>query len=564
MGLAEARLSLQKEAVEALAELEALSGHSQVPASVMMRYSLVLARALSANGRHEESSQRLKALKPQGKHEQFEVAFASGLAHRSAGRMDLAQKDFEVASSLDDKSSQSKEALGRAYLARSREKELLEKIKADKSDRLVSLLRGVAHFTLGDFKKARVELQQTQVNGKFPAEAAAYLSLCDAQDQPDKALETLEKIVATTKKNRAVVQVALARVLIQKGALDKARIQLEEAAKDPSDYEGNSLLGELLLNAGLLPEVAIEPLMKAVERNGSHVPSRNLLGRALLQAGKYPEALKSAEAWVLDNPSLDMAQRQAAVAYWQSGRIKEAQAALAKTKMEGEDSEALRNRAQILFAAGEAAGAMAALTQANKNDSKDAQTFCEIGFAFVREGNADLAPAAFSPALVNNPKSVCAQYGPLFAKPSSRGKPAPIGFLEKLQHQAGSAWEHAQILATLARVRLDAKDVAGARSTVNEALTAAPFASFVHYADAEVARREKSESGVLEALTKAAGYDLSNTQIRMALGEALARKGAPQAAVASVEFEAVIALSKNDADVAKAKRLLTQVKALQK
>ena len=127
---------------------------------------------------------------------------------------------------------------------------------AEKIDaRKVALMRGIAYFRLNDLKKARVELSSTQVNGKFPAEAAVYLALTDAAEDGgnEKAVETLEKFAATLRKNKSTVQVALARVYMQKGALDKARTQLEEAAKDPQDYEGNALLGELLLKAGVPP-----------------------------------------------------------------------------------------------------------------------------------------------------------------------------------------------------------------------------------------------------------------------------------------------------------------------
>jgi cellulose synthase operon protein C len=564
MGMAEARLALQKEPAEALSELQSLPQNAQIPDAYKTRYALLLTRALSANGQHEEALKNVAGLKPQSKAEEFQLAFSLGLTHQAAGQMERAQKKYEEAIALDDKSQTAKERLGRVMLARSREKELLERLKSDKGDRVVSLLRGIAYSRSGDMKKARTELQNTQVNGKFPAEAAVYLALADAQDQPDKAIEVLEKINASTKKNKATVQVALARVYMQKGALDKAKIQLEEAAKDPADYEGNALLGELLLNAGLPAEVALEPLTKAVERNGSHAPSRNQLGKILVSSGKFAEAAKNADTWLLDNPTLELAQRQASVAYWQAGRVKDAAAVLAKLKIETEDLEALRTRAQILFANGDGAGAMASLVKANQTDSKDAQTFCEIGFAFIRQGNNDFSLKAFEQALANNPKSVCATYGTLFAKPISKGKPSPIDVLNKLQSQAATSWERGQILATIARLQLDAKDVAAARSTVNDALVAAPFSALANLVAFEVSKKEKSDD-VIESISKAAQYDASWIGIHMNLAELLAKKGGAELPKAAKEYELVLATTppenQNEAEIAKAKKALAAVKA---
>ena len=43
-------------------------------------------------------------------------------------------------------------------------------------------------------------------------------------------------------------------------------------------------------------------------------------------------------------------------------------------------------------------GAFAALQQANRLNSKDPETFCEIGWTFMRQGNGANAAAAFSAA----------------------------------------------------------------------------------------------------------------------------------------------------------------------
>lgn len=562
IGHAEARLELSRELPEALADLEGLPRSAEVPTALQGRYALMLGRAQSANGKHDEALKTLNDGQPLYTQYALEFAMALGHAQRSAGLMAQAQKSFEDALKQAPRSETAKEGLGRVLLARSREKELIDRIKPEKDARKVALMRGIAYFRLGEVKKARAELTSTQVNGKFPAEAAVYLALADAAEegQSDKTIETLEKFAATLRRNKATVQVALAHVYMQKGALDKARTQLEEAAKDPQDYEGNAMLGELLLKAGVPPEVAMEPLTRAVERNGSHAPSRHLLTRTLLALGKLPEAIKQIEAWTLDNPALELAWRDAALVYLQAGKLKEAEAAAAKVSPNADDLEVWRTRALILFARGDGRNAMSALERANKLNPKDAETFCEIGHAFVRQGNNDTAVKAFEAALREDPKSVCGQAGPLHAKPVGKGKPAPREVLGQLINRSTHAWEKGFLQATLARVNLAANDVKGARSAVDDAIATAPFNSTVWFAAGEVARREKDEAKALEHYGKAAELDGSWSQARLAYADGLAKQGGDALPRAVTQYEAVMLIDQNENDLARVKKTVATLK----
>jgi tetratricopeptide (TPR) repeat protein len=304
----------------------------------------------------------------------------------------------------------------------------------------------------------------------------------------------------------------------------------------------------------------MEPLARAVERNGSHAPSRHLLTRTLLALGKVPEALKQIDAWTVDNPNLELVWRDAALVYLQAGKLKEAEAAAAKISQSADDLEVWRTRALISFARGDGRGAMSSLEKANKLNAKDAETFCEIGNAFVRQGNNDTAVAAYQAALREDPKSVCGQAGPFHARPIAKGKPAPREILGQLINRSQHAWEKGFLQATLARVELAANDVKGARASVDEAMGTAPFHPAVWFAAGEVAKREKDDAKALEAWGKAAELDGSWSQARLAYADALAKAGGDSLPKALTQYEAVLLIDQNEGDLARVKKAVTALK----
>jgi tetratricopeptide (TPR) repeat protein len=560
MGHAEARLELGRELPDALSDLEGLTKNAAVPPALAGRYALMLGRALSANARHDDALKTLTEGQAANKDLAFEYALALGQANRAAGKMAAAQASYEEALRLRGKSEEAKEGLGRVLLARSREKELLDRLKPERDARKVALLRGIAWWRLGDPRRARSELAATQVSGKYPAEAVVYLALSDAAEEAaaDKAIEMLEKLATSTRKNKATVQVALARVYMQKNMLDKAKAQLEEAAKDPADYEGNALLGELLLNAGLPPEVAMEPLQRAVDRNGSHAPSRHLLTRTLLAMGRTADAVAQVEAWTVDNPGLEQAWRDAALTYLEAGKLKDAEAAALKVPQSSTDIEGWRVRARILFARGDGRGAMGALEKANKLNPRDAETFCEIGNAFVRQGNNDTALKAYEAAVRENPKSVCGIAGPLHAKPTARGKAKDT--LTSLIVKSSSAWEKAFLQATLARVHLEERDVKNAAAMADDAVQTMPTSPFAWFAVGEVAKRQKDHDRARDAYAKAVEYDGGWSQARLAYADALARQGGDALPKALEQYEVVLSIDQNEGDQARVKKAITALK----
>jgi len=560
LALAQARLELGRNLSESLNEVVQLPATAELPLAQRARRDLLQGRLQSANGKHEDGlkllNEGLKTYPDKG----FEFEMALGGAYRAAGLMDKAQKSYDAAIKRNPKSEEAKEGLGRVLLARSRERELIaDKRLSAGSGRKVSLVRGIAYSRLGDWKNARAELARTQVNGKYPAEAAVTLAVSDATEEGgEKAVAMLEKLVQTSKRNKATIQVALARIYMKSSALDKAKAQLEEAAKDPLDYEANATLGELLLTLGL-PEVALEPLTKAVERNGSHLPARRMLVRTLLVLGRLPEALKAAEAGVADNAAIDELQSDYAAALYFNGKLKDADLASSKALKGGaNDIETWRTRAKVQFSLGDPKGAMKSLEAANRLNPKDPETFCEIGAAFVRQGTFDTAGAAYQAAAREDPKSACGKIGPFHARPSG-GKPA-VKELSDWAKNAPTSWDRAMAYASLARLQATSGALREAKTAADEAVSLMPFLAVTHYAAGVVALRQKDDAKALEEMGRAAELDASYSAGVLAYADLLARGDNESLKRGVIWYEAFLAVSQNEAERGRVQRGLPLLK----
>ncbi len=556
IGAAESRLELSRELDVALEEVNALP--TQLPHELLSRRQLALGRLLSANGRHDEALKTLEEGAAAFPALGYAFNMALGEASRNAGDMASAEAAYVRALELDQKSEEAREGLARALIARDREREALSRLGLEPSRRL-SLLRGVAYARLGEWKRARAELAKTQLDGKFPAEAVITLALADAAEgQADRATEVLEKALASSKKAKADVRVALGRIYWQQGQLEKARKQLEEAAKDPLEYEGACSLGRLLLQLGL-PDVALEPLEKAVARNRSHNEALAALAQVQLTLGKVEDAVKTAQLHVADNPGSADAQKNLALALVRAGRFKDAEAPSARAvRLAPSDARAFRVRAQALFGKGDAKGAFSALERANKLDPKDADTFCEIGHAFVRVGRGEMALAAFEAARREDPKSACGQAGVHAAKLPAGAKGASKE-LASLAATAVRHWDRAFALATLARAHLASGHLKEARKAAEDAVKLAPAMGHAHWALGLVAAKQKDDGAAKDALSRAVELEPAHGPIRLAYADLLAKSEVDLERAAS-EYEAFLRIGGADADVQRVKRKLPDLK----
>ncbi len=560
LGEAESLLSLGQDVQGSVQAVEKLpSPNDGLTQGQKARRSLVLGRLLSATGAHTLSVQTLSDGAKAFPEREFDFQLALGDALRAGGEMPQAQEAFDAAVKARPKSAEAREGLARVLLARDREREVLQRFGQDDSRRM-ALLRGEAAVRLKDWKRARSELQHTQVGGRVPVEAVALLALVDAAEgDADKAVSVLERTQASTKRPRAEVSVALGKLYWQRGVLDQARAQFEQAMKDGRDYEGACALGRLLLSKGA-PEKALEPLNISVQRNGSHGESRHAYSRALLALGRGEEGLRQAEAWLADNPASGAAARDVAFAEAQLGRMKDAEAHLARAlQREPSDLDAQRLKAQLLFAKGDVRGGMQALEKANRLNPKDAETFCAIGRGFLRQLNTAQAQKAYAAALREDPDSVCARVGQVALKPQG-APPKTRAMLLTLSTSAPRAWDRSAASAMLARVLLSAGALKEARHAAEQAVTQGALVADSHASLGLVLRKAREDIKAREELARAVQLDPGDASFRLQLADALVNGSEQEVTRAQSEYLTFLRLAPRAPDAARVKKLLPSLK----
>ena len=560
LGEAESQLALGQDVQASVQAVEKLPGPGDtLTVSQKARRALVLGRLLSATGAHALSVQTLNEGAKAFPDRAFDFQLALGDALRAGGDMPLAQEAFEAAAKSRPKSEEAREGLARVLLARDRERDVLARFDKDDS-RKMALLRGEAAAHLKDWKRARAELSRTQVGGRVPVEAVALLALADAADgEADKAIAVLERTQASTKRPRAEVSVALGKLYWQRGVLDQARAQFEQAMKDVRDYEGACALGRLLLSKGA-PEKALEPLSISVQRNGSHGESRHAFSRALLALGRGEDGLRQAEAWLSDNPASAAASRDVAFAEAQLGRLKEADGHLARAlQREPADVDAQRLRAQLLFSRGDVRGGMAALEKANRLNPKDAETFCAVGRGFLRQLNLPQATKAYAAALREDPDSVCGKVGQVALKPQA-ATAKTRAMLQTLSTTAPRIWDRAVASSVLARVLLSQGALKDGRRVAEQAVVLGPFLAEPHASLGLALRRAKEDAKAREELARAVQLDPGDASYRLSLADALVNGQEAEVARAPAEYATFLRLAPKAPDAARVKKLLPALK----
>ncbi len=560
LGAAESRLELGEGLEESLVEVEALPQESELPEPQRARRALALGRLYAATGSAERGVELLTDGAARYPQRAYDFQLALGQAWRRAGRMAEAERALALALEQRPRSEEAREALARVLIDRDRPREALSKAPADADSRRISLVRAAAYAKLGQWKSARTELERTRVGGRYPTEAVIQLALADAAEgEVARAQEALEKTLAVARKSRSEVLVALAKVHQQKGELDKARQRYEEAAKETDDVEGACAFGRMLLSLGL-PDLAVEPLSRSVERNDSHEEAHAALVQSLVMLGQYAQAAERAEKWTAATGTA-ASLRARAQTLLQTGQPKDAlKPASSAIKKESKDPGGWRLRAAVHFANGDGKAAFRDLEQANRLNSKDAATFCEIGLAFLRQGNAEHAGAAFDAAVRENAELPCGKTGATYARLfGGKGAKPSLKDADALVKDAPTAADRGFAQTVRARTLLGQGKLKDAREAAEDAAKQWAWSGEAHLVRGLVLQRLKDE-GAGEALAKAVAVDPAHGPARVAYADYLAAGTADERARAVDEYERFLQIGGAEPDVARVKRVLPELK----
>jgi tetratricopeptide (TPR) repeat protein len=271
--------------------------------------------------------------------------------------------------------------------------------------------------------------------------------------------------------------------------------------------------------------------------------------------------LKVFQAGVDDSPSSPGAERDLAWGLWALGRAKDAEAPISKSlKLETGDFVAQRVHAQVLFALGDGKAGFKALERANKLNPKDADTFCEIGRAFLRQGSNEMADKAFQAAKRENAESACALVGIRLAALPSGGRQAEKELNELANNQSTAVPDKAYAEAGLARVLLALSRPKDARKAAEQAVSWGPHSGDAYLALGLVALRQKDDAKAREALQQAVALEPAHAAAQLALGDVLQRGGEADAPAAVAAYEAFLRIGGPASDEARVKRALSNLK----
>ncbi|MCL2626636.1 MAG: tetratricopeptide repeat protein [Cystobacterineae bacterium] len=522
LGLARARLGLNKEMEISLRQIEPLTSETGLPEGWRMQRERVYGLLLSALGDEAKAMVVLERGKQLFAEHAFEFGLDLGDVYLRAGQGLSAQRQFEEALKQRPQSLEAKEKLARVLVSREKAAEILEKISPDSNELVFA--RSWAWMRQGDWKKLREELVKTQVKRKYPPRAVALLAMADAaENNVPKARSNLEAALKDLNlqrgKGKAPLQFALANIL-KSTEPDKAKALLQEAVAEPSVEEAACVLARLLEEEGNFAQAHSE-LQKALRRNGSLMCVRSLSVGVLGALGQFDNAYGEALQWAEDDAQLVEALQALSLAAVRLGRADEALKAAEKALvLEKNNVRSLGLKAEALFASNRPGEAMNFLVQANKRDSADADTFCSIGMGFFRQNNMDIAQAAFQSALKNAPKSICGAAG-LWLAQSSNSK-----LLKELEAKVPTikpAWERSIALAALANAQLSAGSVAQASQTAEKALLAAPSSAIAQWISGKAAAQNKREQEAVLAFQRATQLEPAWAEPHLLLADVLAK-----------------------------------------
>lgn len=336
---------------------------------------------------------------------------ALGKANMRNGDAAAAEKELRIALGLGASRNQVFPILGNALLAQRKYADILDTIKSAMPGRPggyeIALLRGRAHFELGQLRDAGEQYEEARRLGPQRADPLTALALIAlAQSGVDQALELVNRALDIAPKD-SEAWFRKGEILVEKGDDNGARSAFDQALTlKPNALRARLARASLRLKHGEI-KPALEDVEAVREANPSDISSNFLLWQIHQQSGETAAA-RSDLADLVGKLSLYTEQAinteplllriAALVRYANRDLTRAADALNYYIRLRPNDIAMRRLHGQVLLLLGEAKSAIDSLYPLYRQDPRNRETLLALGQAYLQIGHYAAAGDMFEQA----------------------------------------------------------------------------------------------------------------------------------------------------------------------
>ena len=393
------------------------------------------------------------------------------------------------------------------------------------------ILNGLAHFGLGELEKAKpyLELAVRQQPGSPLTKLLAQVAL--AEPNVNRAIELLDDYIkARPGDGQALLMLASANMKLQRHA--RAAQLMQDALKARDNPEYRTALGISLLQSGK-GSMAIGELEKAYQADPKQLYAGLALVAAHLRDGQPAKALPVAEAIARANPTNATVIAVQAFAKAQAGDFAGARAGYERAlKLDPTMLEAKLGLARSDAATGNYEAANRRLREAVKTNERNVNVLFELALLHELWGKDDEAVKWLqSAADASGPKETRANFA-LVAWNLRKGQPPKA--MEAAKVLLGKMPEDPEALGAYATAQLANGDANGAKTTLTNAARRASFDANQLVNIARVQLQARDLAGAAYSLGKALSTSPDSMPAQALMAEIELQQGEPAKAEARV------------------------------
>lgn len=334
------------------------------------------------------------------------------------------------------------------------------------------MLTGMAHFGLGEYEKAKpyLEAAQRQQPNSALAKLLARIYLSDGST--DRATEVLENYLKSQPGDGHAI-VMLASAHMSQGRYSRASNLMQEALRAKDSPQFRTGLGlSLLRNGQSLP--AIEELERAYKADPKQAYAGLGLVTLYLRSGQFGKAATVADALVKSHPGNPITLMVQGMAKTRTGDFKQARASYEQAgKLAPSLVEPKLGLARLDIAMRSLDSAAKRLTEILRADESNIDALLEMASLSELQKRDDEVQRWLNKAVDRADQRETRPNIALVAWNLSKGQPSQA--LEAAKKLLSKAPEDVQTQLIYANAQLAAKDLPGARTTLNNAARRAAY-----------------------------------------------------------------------------------------